>query len=235
VTGEPRVLRLGPAGWTQVGTPTGVESLATLSDGGILALADVKARWPTRAALYGASPPLGPGACTDVLDRDIDLREAGSRQSCDRGKAMPGTPERRILVVANRTAATPEVLAAVKRYAREQPTTFALLIPDARKSKNTDWTLEQALPILERAAGRPVDGLTGTSGDPFDAIQTTVANGQYDRIVLSTLPKTASRWLRQGLPRRVESLGLPVEVITVGRESMTNVMEEATRTGFHPG
>src|SRR3954452_18951787 len=102
---------------------------------------------------------------------------------------MRSTPARRILVVANRTAATPEVLAAVRRYAREQPTAFALLIPDAPHSKHTDWTLERALPLLERAAGGPVEGLTGTSGDPFDAIRNAVANGGYDRIVLSTLRK----------------------------------------------
>src|SRR4051794_41136386 len=87
---------------------------------------------------------------------------------------MRSTPERRILVVANRTAATPEVLAAVRRYAREQLTAFTL-IPDAPRSKHTDWTLERALPLLERAAGGRVEGLAGTSADPFDAIQNAVA------------------------------------------------------------
>ena len=54
---------------------------------------------------------------------------------------------RRVLVVANRTAATPDLLDAVHRYAVEQPTTFSLLIPDARKAEHADWTLERGYPL----------------------------------------------------------------------------------------
>jgi hypothetical protein len=127
---------------------------------------------------------------------------------------MESSDSRRVLIVANRTAATPDLLHAVKRYAREQPTTFALLIPDAPKSEHTDWTLELALPLLERAAGGPVEGLTGTGGDPLDAVQNAVWNSHYDRVIISTLPRRVSGWLRRGLPRRVASLGVPVEVVT---------------------
>ncbi len=57
----------------------------------------------------------------------------------------------------------------VKTCALEQPTAFALPIPDAPKSEHTDWTLELALPLFQRAAGGSVKGLTGTAGDPLDA------------------------------------------------------------------
>jgi hypothetical protein len=131
---------------------------------------------------------------------------------------MESTP-RRVLVVANRTAATPDLLEVVTRYRSEQPTTFALLIPDAPKGQHTDWTLEMALPLLERAARGPVEGLTGTSGDPFDAVRDALADGGYDAVIISTLPKRVSQWLRRDLPRRVAALGVPVEVVTAeGRD-----------------
>lgn len=74
---------------------------------------------------------------------------------------MESSQSRRVLIVANRTATTPTLLDAVKRVARERPTDFSLLSPDAPKSEHTDWTMELALPLLERAAGSPLEGLTG--------------------------------------------------------------------------
>jgi membrane-associated protease RseP (regulator of RpoE activity) len=148
---------------------------------------------------------------------------------------MESVGRRRVLVVANRTAATPDLLAAVKRYAREAPSAFTLLIPDAPRGAHADWTLELALPLLERAAGDRVEGMTGTEGDPFDAVRQALAERPYDRVIISTLPRRVSAWLRRDLPRRVAALGVPVEVVTApGRERVRDVLSEAERAGLPP-
>jgi hypothetical protein len=148
---------------------------------------------------------------------------------------MESPHQRRFLIVANRTAATPDLLDAVKRYAREQPTTFALLIPDSPSREHTDWTLELALPSLERAARGPVEGLTGASGDPFDAVRKELSEGTYDRVIISTLPRRVSKWLRRDLPRRVEALGVPVDVITPeDRQRVRELLSDTEPTGLPP-
>ena len=123
-------------------------------------------------------------------------------------------PPRRILVVANRTAATPTLLDEVSRRARDAPISVSLLVPDAPSKDHADWTLELALPLLERAAGGRVEGISAEGEDPLDAIRKVVQSGGFDEIVISTLPRRVSHWLRRDLPSQVERLGLPVTVVT---------------------
>jgi hypothetical protein len=137
----------------------------------------------------------------------------------------------RVLVVANKTAATPALLDAVRERASRGPCTFTLLVPNTphglhrvvdpedQDRSEAETTLELALPLLSEAAGRRVDGLIGDP-EPLSAIQDAINLHGFDEIILSTLPTRVSRWLRLDLPHKVAGLGLPVTTVTAaGREA----------------
>ena len=143
---------------------------------------------------------------------------------------MESSTPARVLVVANRTAATPALLDAVRERAARGPCTFTLLVPNSAHGlhrlvdpedqgrSEAEETLDLAIPLLEDAAGGRVEGVVGDP-EPLAAIQDAVNIHGFDEIILSTLPKRVSRWLRLDLPHKVAGLGLPVTTVTAqGRE-----------------
>src|SRR3954453_2923061 len=121
----------------------------------------------------------------------------------------------RILIVANRTAATPRLLAEVRERAARGPCRFTLLVPRPFWDPDTEEaaiTLELALPLLDEAAGGHVEGVIGDT-DPFVAVQGALQRTRFDEIIVSTLPTHVSHWLRMDLPARVRRLGVPVTVV----------------------
>ena len=120
-----------------------------------------------------------------------------------------------VLVVAHRTAATPRLIEAVRARAQRGPSTFTLLVPRGYWDPDTEAAsliLELALPLLEDAAGSHIAGVVGAS-DPFVAVQEALEEGDFDEVIISTLPERVSHWLHRDLPSRVEKLGVPVTVI----------------------
>ena len=118
----------------------------------------------------------------------------------------------RVLVVANRTAATPRLLDAVRARAAAGPCEFTMLIPDAADRGMGDWTLDHALPLVEKAAGGPVRGMVD-GPYAFEAIYEAVRAGGFEEVILSTMKRSYSRWVAADLPGRVARLGVRVTTI----------------------
>ena len=132
----------------------------------------------------------------------------------------------RILVVANRTASTPVLLDEIGRRARAAPCRFGLLIPDAPTRKAPDWTLQDAIPLLEREAQSRVLGVAG-GPDTFEAVARAVQEEGFDEIIVSTLPAKRSGWRRRDLVREIAELGLPVTAVVVPRKSLIDLLDDS--------
>jgi hypothetical protein len=108
-----------------------------------------------------------------------------------------------VLVVANVTAVSDELLTALLDISGEQSTAFTLIVP-ATPSEAVRERLEAAVERL-LAAGLQVEGRIADS-DPLVAVSEAWDPRRYDAIVISTLPMGSSKWLSAGLPRRIADL-----------------------------
>ena len=152
-----------------------------------------------------------------------------------KGSLMESSSTAHVLVVAHKTAATPALLDAIRQRAARGPARFHLLVPNPahagwRPSEAThpnvtegEQILALALPLIEETVGGPAHGSVSTRHDPMDAIEEALHDGNFDEIILSTLPRSVSRWLHIDLPHRVEHLGLPVTTITAQERSKAGV------------
>ncbi len=143
---------------------------------------------------------------------------------------MESSTPARVLVVAHKTAATQGLLDAVEERAARGPAIFTLLVPNPahglhrvvdaedQDSDEANGVLDTALPLLERAAGAPVEGMVGDA-NPLDAIQDAVNIRGFHEIIISTLPARISKWLRLDLPSKLTGLGLPVTTVTASEEA----------------
>ena len=135
----------------------------------------------------------------------------------------------KVLVVANRTAESPELLEALKQRASEGDCDFTLLVPstphglawagdmhsggeeaEGHRRAFVDELREEGIPLSEAKVG---------DSDPLAAVQDECNFGDYDEVIVSTLPLHLSKWLKVDLPHKVgHATGLPVRHV-VGSES----------------
>ena len=138
---------------------------------------------------------------------------------------MESSAPARVLVVAHKTAATPALIEAVRERAQRSPAKFTLLVPNPAHGLHAvvdpedveegegEQILELAIPLLEEAAGGPVEGMVGDPS-PMNAIQDAINIHGFDEVIISTRPARVSKWLKLDLPSKITGLGLPVTTVT---------------------
>jgi hypothetical protein len=136
---------------------------------------------------------------------------------------------KKVLVVANRTACGPGLIAAVRERAARGDASFHLVVPAAAHGLHkvvdpedsgkdeSQRALDDALPLLSEAAGQPVTGEIGDA-EPLAAIQDAIHLKGADEIIVSTLPRRVSKWLKLDLVSKARGLGLPVTHVEASEE-----------------
>lgn len=108
-----------------------------------------------------------------------------------------------LLVVANVTAESDELIDCLRERSAKGACRFELVMPatgaEARER------LAAALARLREAGLENVDGRVGDP-DPVVAVMEAWDPMRFDEIVVSTLPTGSSRWMGLDLPRRLEKL-----------------------------
>jgi hypothetical protein len=108
-----------------------------------------------------------------------------------------------LLVVANVTAASDELLEALRNRAAKGACRFTLVMPasgvEARRR------LDEALESMRNGGLDNVEGRVGDP-DPIVAVMDVWDPMKFDEIIVSTLPTGSSRWLGLDLPHRLEKL-----------------------------
>jgi hypothetical protein len=135
---------------------------------------------------------------------------------------VPPPAVTRVLVVANKTAATPSLVEAVRARAEASPAEFVLLFPNpdhlafdrvSHETRHGEQMLETALPAVEQAAGKKVEGRIAASPNAYDDIVEELNSNRYNEIILETIPAHVSHWLHLDLPQRVGHLGYPLTTV----------------------
>jgi GABA permease len=152
----------------------------------------------------------------------------------------------RILVVANKTLGSNDLLQSIRDRMAKGPCQFTLLVPatahahrestmetltrritnmpvpeEARGAEEADYDharsrVEFGIEQLQRL-GAEADGEVGNA-NPVKAVEDALSRRKYDEIIVSTLPSGVGRWLSQDLPHKVtRKFKGPVTVVTVSR------------------
>jgi hypothetical protein len=136
------------------------------------------------------------------------------------------SPPARVLVVANRTADSDEVHAALVERAQDGPIDVTLVAPAAWEVVDPHGGRQSASRRLNAALTRlaaariTARGVVGDA-DPVVAVQDIWEAERFDEVIVATLPHHLSRWLGLDLPHRIERLtGLPTRHVIARERSV---------------
>jgi hypothetical protein len=108
-----------------------------------------------------------------------------------------------LLVVANVTAGSDELIDCLRDRAAQGVCRFTLVMP--APGADASSRLEEALERMRDAGLDNVEGIVGDP-DPVVAVMEAWDPMRFDEVVVSTLPTGSSRWLGLDLPHRLERL-----------------------------
>jgi hypothetical protein len=108
-----------------------------------------------------------------------------------------------LLVVANVTAGSDDLLDCLRARADQGACRFTLIMPASGGEARA--RLDAALARMKEAGLDNVEGSVGDP-DPVVAVMEVWDPMKFDEIIVSTLPTGSSRWLGLDLPHRLEKL-----------------------------
>jgi hypothetical protein len=140
---------------------------------------------------------------------------------------LPSQAER-VLVVANRTADSDQLVQAMHERAERGAVRFTLVVPAT--PHGLAWAADMSAGIPEarrqmeaaakrlRNSGLWIDDIRLGSPEPLAAVHDATNFETFAEVIVCTLPSRVSRWLKLCLPQRVErSTGLPVAHVVADR------------------
>jgi hypothetical protein len=108
-----------------------------------------------------------------------------------------------VIVLANRTAAAPELIEALRQRREKGPISVTLVLPAAGPGSAARAAarerVEAALAAWREAGIDACDGMV-CDPIPLDALSEVWDPMRHDEVIVSTLPGQSSKWIRSDLP-----------------------------------
>jgi hypothetical protein len=133
---------------------------------------------------------------------------------------------RSYLIVANQTLASRSLTDAIKARLADGPVRTHVVVPLSPVGGRLTWDEDESRRVAQerlddvvrrlREMGADADGEVGDR-DPVMAVRDALRGREVDEVIVSTLPKGASRWLGEDVPSRLRD-AVPVTVTVVTQE-----------------